>query len=86
MLMINQERGRPPNPAIPRSEFGFDHDPGEAQANWGKAQVYLDDHLTNVHLFCLRLCYSQWFFMMAFPKESQSARILKRTDPTTSAR
>ena len=33
----------------------------------GEAQVYLDGHLTKVHLFCLRLCYSQRFFVMAFP-------------------
>ena len=64
----------------PRREvmIPLDHDPGEAQVDWGEAQVYLDGHLTKVHLFCLRLCYSQRFFVMAFPvmafpKESQEA-------------
>ena len=49
----------------------LDHDPGEAQVDWGEAQVYLDGRRTKVHLFCLRLCYSQRFFVMAFPKENQ---------------
>ena len=59
----------------PRREvmIPLDHDPGEAQVDWGEAQVYLDGHLTKVHLFCLRLCYSQRFFVLAFPKESQEA-------------
>ncbi len=57
----------------PRREvmIPLDHDPGEAQVDWGEAQVYLDGHPTKVHLFCLRLCYSQRFFVMAFPGESQ---------------
>ena len=51
----------------------LDHDPGEAQVDWGEAQVYLDGRRTKVHLFCLRLCYSQRFFVMAFPRQSQEA-------------
>lgn len=49
------------------------YDPGEAQVDWGEAQVYLDGRLSKVHLFCLRLCYSQRFFAMAFPRQSQEA-------------
>lgn len=49
----------------------LDHDPGEAQVDWGEAQIYLDGLLTKVYLLCLRLCYSQRFFVMAFPRESQ---------------
>ena len=49
----------------------LDHDPGEAQVDWGEAQVYLDSRQIKVHLFCLRLCYSQRFFVMVFPRESQ---------------
>ncbi len=45
--------------------------PGEAQVDWGEAQVYLDGRRTKVHLFCLSLCYSQRFFVMAFLKENQ---------------
>ena len=30
-------------------------------------------HPAKVHLFCLLLCYSQRFFVMAFPRESQEA-------------
>lgn len=51
----------------------LEHAPGEAQADWGEAQVYLDDRLTKVHLFCFRLCYSQRPFIMAFPRQSQEA-------------
>lgn len=51
----------------------LDHDPAEAQADWGEAKVYLDGHLTDVNLFCLRLCYSQRFFIMAFPRQSREA-------------
>ncbi len=32
----------------------LDHDPGEAQVDWGEAQVNLNGHQTKVHLFCLR--------------------------------
>ncbi len=51
----------------------LDHDPGEAQVDWGEAQVYLNGHLSKVQLFCLRLCYSQRPFVMAFPRQSQEA-------------
>jgi transposase len=51
----------------------LDHDPGEAQVDWGEAQVYLDFRRTKVNLFCLGLCYSQRFFVTAFPRQSQKA-------------
>ena len=59
----------------PRREvvIPLDHDLREAQVDRGEAQVHLDGHLTKVHLFCLRLCYSQRFFVMAFPREGQEA-------------
>lgn len=59
----------------PRREviIRLDHDSVEAQVDWGEAQVYLDGHATEVHLSCLSLCFSQRFFVMAFPRESREA-------------
>ena len=59
----------------PRREvmIPLEHDPGEAQADWGEAQVYLDGRQTKVQLFCLRLCYSKRPFVMAFLRQSQEA-------------
>jgi len=59
----------------PRREvmIPLDYDPGEAQADWGEAQVYLDGRLAKVHLFCMRLCVSHRPFLAAFPRESQEA-------------
>jgi transposase len=51
----------------------LDHDPAEAQVDWGEAKVYLDGRLTDVNLFCLRLCYSQRFCIIAFPRQGQVA-------------
>ncbi len=51
----------------------LDHDPGEAQVDWGEAHIYLDGRLTKVQMFCLRLCYSQRPFVMAFLRQSQEA-------------
>lgn len=51
----------------------LEYDPGEAQVDWGEAKAYLDGRLTDIHLFCLRLCYSQRFCIFAFPRQSQEA-------------
>lgn len=51
----------------------LDHDPSEAQVDWGEAKVYLDGKLTDVNLFCLRLCYSQRFCIIAYRRQSQEA-------------
>jgi transposase len=51
----------------------LDHDPGEAQADWGEAKVYMNGRLTEVNLFCLRLCYCQRFFIAAFPTQGREA-------------
>ena len=51
----------------------LDHDPAEAQVDWGEAKVYMGDRLTDVNLFCLRLCYSQRFFVVAYPRQSREA-------------
>ena len=51
----------------------LDHDPAEAQVDWGEAMVYMNGHLTRANLFCLRLCYSQRFFLVAFPRQSREA-------------
>ena len=51
----------------------LEHDPGEAQADWGEAQVYLDGRLTRVQVFCLGMCYSHWPFVMAFLRQSQES-------------
>jgi transposase len=59
----------------PRREvmIPLDYDPGEAQADWGEAQVYLDGRLTKVHVFFMRLCVSHRPFLAAFPRERQEA-------------
>ena len=64
---VREQRPRP-EVMIP-----LEHDPGEAQADWGEAHVYLDGRLTKVQMFCLRLCYSQRPFAMAFLRQSQEA-------------
>jgi hypothetical protein len=51
----------------------LEHDPGEAQVDWGVAQVIMAGHQTSVRLFCFRLCYSQKSFVMAFPTERREA-------------
>ena len=65
---IREQRPRRPDVTIP-----LDHDPGEAQVDWGEAQVYLEGRLTGVYLFCMHLCYSQRIFVMAFPRQGQEA-------------
>jgi len=64
---VREQRPRP-EVMIP-----LEHDPGEAQVDWGEAHVYLDGRQTRVQLFCFRLCYSQRPFVMAFLRQSQEA-------------
>ena len=51
----------------------LEHDPGEAQVDWGRADVIMAGRQTSVRLFCFRLCYSQKSFVMAFPTERREA-------------
>ncbi len=45
------------------------HPPGEAQVDFGFADVYLDGELTKVALFVMTLPYSDALFIQAFPRE-----------------
>lgn len=65
---VREQRPRLQDVFIP-----LEYDPSEAQVDWGEAKVYLDGRLTDIHLFCLRLCYSQRFCIFAFPRQSQEA-------------
>src|SRR5712691_11475212 len=51
----------------------LEHDPAEAQADWGEAMVHMKGRLVKANLFCLRLCYSTRFFVKAFPRQSREA-------------
>ena len=51
----------------------LEHDPAEAQADWGAAMVYLDGRMVEANLFCLRLCYSTRFFLVAYPRQTKEA-------------
>ncbi len=51
----------------------LDHDPGEAQVDWGEGFFYLNGQLTKAHLLFLRMCCSQVPFVMGFPRESLEA-------------
>ncbi|MEX2188569.1 MAG: IS21 family transposase [Pirellulales bacterium] len=45
------------------------HPPGEAQADFGEAAVWLQDKLTRVAYFVMSLPYSDAFFCQVFPRE-----------------
>ena len=45
------------------------HRPGEAQVDYGFADVYVDGQLTKVALFVMTLPYSDALFIQAFPRE-----------------
>ena len=45
------------------------HPPGEAQVDFGFADVWLEGELTKVALFVMTLPYSDAIFMQAFPRE-----------------
>ncbi len=51
----------------------LEHDPAQAQADWGEAMVYLQGRLVEANLLCLRLCHSTRFFVQAFPRQSREA-------------
>ena len=65
---VREHRSHRPEVFIP-----LEHDPGEAQVDWGIALVIMAGRQTSVRLFCLRLCYSQKSFVMAFPTERREA-------------
>jgi transposase len=60
-------------PNRPQVFIPLEHDPSEAQVDWGRAQVIMAGCQTSVRLFCFRLCYSQKSFVMAFPTERREA-------------
>lgn len=45
------------------------HPPGQAQVDYGYADVFLNGELTKVALFVITLPYSDAIFMQAFPRE-----------------
>jgi len=49
--------------------FSLSHPPGEAQVDYGFADVLLNGELTKVALFVMTLPYSDAIFIQAFPKE-----------------
>jgi transposase len=49
------------------------HRPGEAQVDFGQAEVTLDGQTTTVALFVMTLPYSDAFFLCAFPRECTEA-------------
>jgi transposase len=49
------------------------HPPGEAQVDFGTAEVVLDGQPTTVALFVMTLPYSDAFFVSAFPRECTEA-------------
>jgi len=65
---VRERRPNRPEVFIP-----LEHDPSEAQVDWGVAQVIMAGRQTSVRLFCFRLCYSQKSFVMAFPTERREA-------------
>jgi transposase len=65
---VRERRPNRPEVVIP-----LEHDPSEAQVDWGVAQVIMAGRQTSVRLFCFRLCYSQKPFVMAFPTERREA-------------
>jgi transposase len=52
----------------------LDFDPGaEAQCDWGEAEIYLQGKPVTANIFCMKLCYSNKPFVMAFPTQRQEA-------------
>src|SRR5947199_451431 len=49
------------------------HPPGEAQVDFGQAEVVLDGQATTVALFVMTLPYSDAIFLCAFPRECTEA-------------
>jgi len=50
----------------------LEFDPGsDAQCDWGEAWVYMEDELTRVQVFCMKLCYSGKPFLVTFPTQRQ---------------
>jgi transposase len=50
--------------------FPLEFRPGEeCQVDWGMAWVMLAGVMVQVHLFCMRLCYSRATFVRAYPSE-----------------
>jgi len=63
-----------PSASAPNTVFlPLAHPPGEAQVDFGFADVWLDGELTKVALFVMTLPYSDAIFMQAFPRECTEA-------------
>src|SRR3954453_23746305 len=59
-----------PRAALTRS---FPHPPGEAQVDFGEAEIALDGRPAKVALFVMTLPYSDALFVRAFPRECTEA-------------
>jgi transposase len=50
------------------------YDPGEAiQIDWGEAKIYLTGKKITINLFCMRECYSDDIYCMAFYRQNQES-------------
>lgn len=49
------------------------HPPGQAQVDFGQADIYLNGVLTRIHYFCLDLPHSDAIFVKAYPAETTEA-------------
>jgi transposase len=59
---------------IPQVFIPLSFEPGEAaQVDWGEATIYLNGVRTKVMLFCMRLCHSCAYFVMAFPSQNEES-------------
>jgi transposase len=68
---IGQRRAEKRRPAV---YLPLEFDPGtDGQVDWGEAEVIMQGERVTVQLFVLRLCYSRRMFVMAFPRQEQSA-------------
>jgi transposase len=62
-------RQKPPEVFIPLA-----HEPGEeAQVDFGEAEVVMNGIRQTVQFFCMKLCYSRYPFVVAFPHQRQEA-------------
>ena len=70
VYLIRRYLRKRPRTAGGEAFFPLDFRPGEeAQVDWGVAWVTLANQLVEVHLFCLRLCYSLATYVRAYLSE-----------------
>jgi len=59
---------------LPKAYIPLEFAPGEAaQVDWGTATVILNGIRQEIHLFCMRLCFSCAPFVIAYPSEREEA-------------